>query len=311
MERRATDPMHGYDLAPEDERLLRGRPPARALRWCAAAFGDGASVQGVAALQGGTSSAVHAVDVRDRRARLHRLVLRRFVRADWLADEPAAPRREAAALDAAATAGLPVPRLVALDADGREAGAPAVLMTRLPGAVEWRPADVDGFLGALAGLLPGIHAVRVPDDGAVEPYAPYRLRITRPPSWTARPGMWRRAFAVFEQPVPAAERCFIHRDYHPGNVLWSRGSVSGIVDWASAAAGSPDADVGHCRMNLARTLGAGAVERFLALHRRVSGRGPYDPYWDVVAAIGGFEDDDVERWTPAEEEFLARAVAAR
>jgi hypothetical protein len=51
-----------------------------------------------AALAGGTSSAMHAVDVRDVGGRTRRLVLRRFVRRDWLEEEPDAPRREAAAL---------------------------------------------------------------------------------------------------------------------------------------------------------------------------------------------------------------------
>jgi hypothetical protein len=35
----------------------------------------------------------------------------------------------------------------------------------------------------------------------------------------------------------------------------------------------------------------------------------YHPYWDIVAALGGFDAETLARWTPAEEEFLARAVA--
>ncbi|HWT23036.1 MAG TPA: aminoglycoside phosphotransferase family protein, partial [Solirubrobacteraceae bacterium] len=190
------------------------------------------------------------------------------------------------------------------------AGAPALLMTRLSGAVEWRPADLEGHLRALAALLPEIHAVPLPSDPAVEPYRPYALELSDPPPWATRPDVWRRAFAVFDRPVPADATCFIHRDYHPGNVLWSGGAVSGVVDWALAAIGAPDADVGHCRMNLARALGMGAADRFLALHRRATGRGRYDPYWDVVAALGGFEPAEIERWAGAEE-FLARAVAER
>ena len=124
---------HGYDLTPGDRRLLRGAPPEPALAWCAAAVGPGARVERVAALDGGTSSAVHAVDVVDAGGRAHRLVLRRFVRADWLAREPDIARREGAALALLAGSEVPAPALVALDPDGREAGAPAVLMTRLAG----------------------------------------------------------------------------------------------------------------------------------------------------------------------------------
>ena len=106
--------------------------------------------------------------------------------------------------------------------------------------------------------------------------------------------------------MPAHERRFIHRDHHPGNVLWQRGAVSGVVDWANASVGSPDADVGHCRLNLAGTLGLGAADRFLELHRGLTDRGAYDPYWDVVAALGGHDE---EVFTPTDERFLARALA--
>src|SRR5690349_18867671 len=140
-ERDPAQPPHGFALDPEEHRLLRGRPPAAALRWCAAAAGGPrAAVTRVEALPGGTSSAVHAVDVHDG-DRVHALVLRRFVRAGWLAEEPDLARHEAAALELAGASGLPVPRLVAVDGDGAAAGAPAVLMTRLAGAVDWRPRE--------------------------------------------------------------------------------------------------------------------------------------------------------------------------
>jgi len=308
------EPAHGHALDPADHRLLRGRPPAAALRWCATAVGGPrAAVTHVAALAGGTSSAVHAVQVRDGRDRVHALVLRRFVRADWLAEEPDLARHEAAALELAGSSGLPVPRLVAVDADGAEAGAPAVLMTRLDGAVEWRPREPEPFLRALAEVLPRVHAVAVtgPASAAIPGYAPYGLRLTGPPSWTRRPEVWERALAAFAAlaSAPPTAGGFIHRDYHPGNVLWADGAVSGVVDWVNASHGSPDADVGHCRMNLAGALGPDAAERFLALHRSVSGRGEYHPVWDIAASLGGFEDEDVARWSRADEDFLARAVA--
>ena len=194
------EPAHGHALDAADHRLLRGRPPAAALRWCATAAGrERAAVTHVEALAGGTSSAVHAVQVRDGRDRVHALVLRRFVRADWLAEEPDLARHEAAALELAGRSGLPVPRLVAVDADGAEAGAPAVLMTRLDGAVEWRPREPEPFLRALAEVLPRVHAVAVtgPASAAIPDYTPYGLRLTGPPSWTRRPEVWERALAAF------------------------------------------------------------------------------------------------------------------
>jgi aminoglycoside phosphotransferase (APT) family kinase protein len=288
--------LHGYDLTPAERRLLRSPPPRRALAWCEDVAG--ACVSAVRALDGGTSSAVHALDLADGRP----LVLRRYVRAEWLAEEPDVPEREAAALELLRHGALPTPRLVAADPTGAHTGDPAVLMTRLPGAIEWAPADLDRFLRGLAALLPAIHAT--PISHALPDYRPYALQTDRPPPRTAQPHIWERGFAVFEQPPPSDPRRFIHRDFHPGNVLWSDRDVSGVVDWPNASIGDPSADVGHCRVNLAGVLGLEAADRFLEL----TGIHDYHPYWDIAAALGGFDAATLARWTPAEEEFLARAV---
>jgi aminoglycoside phosphotransferase (APT) family kinase protein len=291
--------LHGYELTPDDRALLRSPPPAPAIAWCEEAAG--ARVTAARALDGGTSSAVHALDLADG----HALVLRRFVRREWLAQEPDVPAREAAALELLRACPLPTPELVAVDRTGTAAGgAPALLMTRLPGAIEWAPTDLEGFLESVAALLPAIHAT--PIAPGIPDRRPYALQTDRPPPWTSRPHVWERGFAVFDAPPPNAERHFIHRDFHPGNVLWSAGAVTGVVDWPNASVGSPGADVGHCRMNLARVFGLDAADRFLDL---CGGPAGYDPYWDIVATLGGFDDATFARWTPAEEEFLARAVA--
>lgn len=298
--------------------MLRGAPPAAALRWAAvAAAGEGAEVVGVQALEGGTSSAVHALDLRDRSGRPHAVVLRRFVRADWLAEEPDAVLREAAALRLAADGGLPAPRLLALDPRGAATGddRPALLMTRLPGRIVWEPAApapdaLDRWLDGLAQALAAIHAVPVDDaDTAIGPYDDWGLLIDRPPPASRLSDRtWERAFALFAEPVPSARR-FLHRDFHPGNVLWHDGAVSAVVDWASASLGEPDADVGYCRENLARAHSVAVADRFLARHRALTGERPLDPAWDVRAALGGHDADDLaDWWSEREDAFLAQAV---
>jgi len=303
-----SSPPHGHELSPADHELLRSAPPEQALRWVAAAVGRRARIGAVVALQGGTSSAVHSVDVDNETGRVRRLVLRRFVRADWLADEPDLPLHEAAALDAVATLAVPTPLLVAVDPDGGQAGEPAVLMTRLEGAIDWDPPDVNAFVRKLAEALPEIHAVTPPRATPIGPYKPYEPHVKVRPSCSIDPAVWRRAIEIFEGPAPAAEHCFIHRDYHPGNVLFngSGGELTGVVDWVNASVGSPYADVGHCRVNLADRFGLAAADRFRDLHAEVSGRHDYDPYWDVVALLGGHDEDNV---TPRDERFLAHALA--
>jgi aminoglycoside phosphotransferase (APT) family kinase protein len=284
--------------------------PKRALRWVTEAAGSGARVRAARALAGGTSSAVHAITIEAAGGRRHELVLRRFVRLDWLAEEPDVARREATALRLLAAGALPTPRLVAVDEDGSAAGAPAVLMSRLPGEIEWNPPAVEDFLRRLAEPLPAVHATPLPADAQLPDYAAYPLGMRRPPAWASRPQTWLRAIELLDGPPPGSERLFIHRDYHPGNVLWQEGRVSGLVDWVNAGIGSPWADVGHCRANLASELGFAAADRFLALYREAAGTSDdYHPYWDISALIGGLDEDADHEPSPADEHFLAAAVA--
>jgi aminoglycoside phosphotransferase (APT) family kinase protein len=94
-------------------------------------------------------------------------------------------------------------------------------------------------------------------------------------------------------------------------VLWAGGTISGIVDWSSARIGPPPVDVGHCRSNLVSSLGMAAADRFLAAWLSVAGRAEYDPYWDVVAVLGGFEQEELTSLDAADRALLQRAVAER
>jgi aminoglycoside phosphotransferase (APT) family kinase protein len=303
-------PPHGYELAPEDAILLRGAPPDKALRWAESAVGRRARIRAVRALHGGTSSAIHALDIDTPAGRTHRLVLRRFVRTDWLAEEPDAPEREAAALEVVREAAVRTPRLVALDPDGRDAGTPALLMTRLGGRVDWNPAELEAYLRRLAAALPAIHGVAPPFDARIPDYDPYELRLSDPPRSSRRPEIWSRAIEAFRHPLRSVERRFIHRDYHPGNILWSEGDLAGVVDWVHASIGSPDADAGYCRANLAGWFGLEAAGRFLDLYLAASGRSGYHPYWDIAAALGGHgEEAFTTDGESSDEAFLAQAVS--
>ena len=72
--------------------------------------------------------------------------------------------------------------------------------------------------------------------------------------------MWERAVEISRGPAPDLPAVLLHSDFHPGNVLWRYGRVSGVVDWPGACSGPAAADVGHCRINLL-TMGAEVASR--------------------------------------------------
>ena len=138
---------------------------------------------------------------------------------EWLADEPDLASHEAEALDEAERAGLSAPRLVAYADNDVGFGAPVVLMSFIEGRIELRPRDFEGWLAGLAGQLAAIHR------HAADAF-PWRFRswVNRsalaPPSWSAIPHVWERAIDFWLRANPKGRAVFIHRDYHPTNVLW-------------------------------------------------------------------------------------------
>ena len=305
--RAGRSPAHGFCDDEATRRLLRSRPPRQALAWAAARLGG--PVISARALRGGMSSAVHLLTVQDSREQRRQAVLRRYVRPELNAEEPDIAEREARALRAARAAGVPTPALFAIDPAGTEAGVPAVLMSRLPGQVDWWPSDMDRWLRGLAGLLPCIHAAPLPPPGALPRFAPYPQASYQPPGWARYPAVWERAAEISYEPAPRLPTVLLHRDYHPGNVLWRRGAVSGVVDWQAACTGPAVTDVAHCRVNLL-TFGTDAAQRFTVLWQRTAGA-TYHPWADVVTIIGFLDDlrDDQGSERHLVEDMLARAVA--
>jgi len=183
------------------------------------------------------------------------------------------------------------------------------IMSRLPGRVDWWPPDLDRWLERLAGLLPRIHGTALPPGGPVPRFAPYRQDNYRPPSWARYPRVWERAVEISRGPAPDLPAVLLHSDFHPGNVLWRYGRVSGVVDWPGACSGPAAADVGHCRINLL-TMGAEVASRFTVRWEQLAGT-TYHPWGDVVTVVG-FLDDLRDDWGSERllvEDMLARAIA--
>jgi aminoglycoside phosphotransferase (APT) family kinase protein len=256
---------------------------AQAIQWVEGVVGRGAKVIRISPQGGATSSTLHSLEVRYRQ-RTVPLILRRYTNEEWLAEEPDLATHEAASLRKAREAGIPVPEMLAFDLDGSEAGDPAILMTRLPGEVKLFPENMDNWLLQMAEILPRLHAL---DSGHFPwRYTPYNnvTRLEVPP-WSRQPRLWERAIEIVNADPPEYTERFIHRDYHPVNVLWQDSKLSGIVDWPNACCGPACIDVSWCRANLASLHGLEAADRFLEIYQSLNLEDEYHPYWDLMVII--------------------------
>jgi aminoglycoside phosphotransferase (APT) family kinase protein len=243
---------------------------------------------------GASSTAQHAVDVQDQAGGTHLLVLRRYVDRDRLAQDPwYRPEAEAEALRVVAEAAVPAPRLIAEDVAARHCDVPALLVTRLPGRpLGNHPQDLAGFLRDAADVLHLVHAIDPRRAANLQAYAPYEPPSTLPiPTWSSRPGLWARALAVLEGPAPADEGRFIHRDYHPANIVLAHGRVAGVVDWPTACRGPRSIDLARMRLNLVADFDMEAADLFLHLYEeRAETSWAHDPYWDLLDAVDSAQD---------------------
>ena len=211
-------------------------------------------------------------------------------------DEPVpSVANEVRVLHALAKADVPAPRVVAFSEDVD--GCPSIVMTHLPGRMDLDPRDPEGWIRQMAAALPIIHAV---EPVGRELGASLTVLRQGVPAWVSRPEVWADVTRVLEGPMPRS-RYFVHGDYQHFNLLWSRGRLSGLVDWALSGIGAPDRDVGHCRLNLAVLHSPELAERFRLAYEAEAGR-RVERWWDVFE-IACYS----ERWL----EFIPVQVGGR
>ena len=220
------------------------------------------------------------------------LVLRSFVKPFFRRHAVGLLNREASVLSLlAGEDGVPAPALIAVDSAAEHCDHPSLLMSLLPGRVRVDEEDLERRLDLLAAQLVRIHRV-VPVE---------RPRVYE--AWTSaervRVGegdgaLWARAVEVIRGPAPSYEGCFLHRDFHPGNVLFEGEGdelrVSGVVDWVETSWGPADLDVAHCSTAVALLhgveYGLGFRERYEAGGGRRLADGGEHLYWRLLDALG-------------------------
>lgn len=254
--------------------------------WLAQTLGQ--EIGAITQLKGATSSAVYKIEAKNG----ERAVLRQFTNRDWLQNEPDLATHEAAALrhiERLENSRL-YPRCLGVDETGAETGLPSVLMSLVEGDVDIGPSNLNEWIEQQALFLAKFHdACHTDFSWRYRPWYNTDLMSTLTFSWSAVPSNWQRLVERLSQPEPAYTPVFLHRDYHPTNILWSNNTISGLIDWVNACVGPAMIDVGHCRLNLTSLFGLEAAELFLQTYLEQRPHEPYDPFWDM--ACFSFEDD--------------------
>lgn len=251
-----------------------------ALQWMMEATGEEIDKESITPLTGGTSATLYEMKTAGSGKEL---VLRLFHDKEWLQKEPDLAKHEAASLEFAGQTSLAVPEIVAFDESGEIGGMPAVLMTKNPGKVILEPGDENEWVDELAQTLAALHNHSA-EDFPFEYFSYNDALVLERPLWSKVQDDWMRAFYIVAGVRPPSEECFIHRDYHPGNVLWEEGKISGVVDWVNACRGPAGVDVGHCRVNLVQLYGIETADKFLAAYEKFADENfQYNPYWDLLS----------------------------
>ncbi|MFD0474030.1 phosphotransferase family protein [Nonomuraea thailandensis] len=161
----------------------------------------------------------------------------------------------AAALAVAEEHGLPAPRLLAADPDGRTAETPVSLETVVPGTSAWPAAPDTGLLLAAGAAIARVHAV-TPGPRPQLRSGPAPSRSTTSPGIGERRAPTTALLHLADERVRAAKGpggpvVLVHGDVWPGNTVVAGGRIRGLIDWKTAGVGNPGVDLGELRKQVA------------------------------------------------------------
>ncbi|MGW3424133.1 phosphotransferase family protein [Streptomyces phaeochromogenes] len=267
-----------------------------ALAWVSRHLEAGERIVRTEVLHGGITAEMRRLTVGTRDGGTRDLVLRTFVDVEHAEDRL---DREAGALTLLTGTGVPAPGLVAVDPTAAYCEYPSLLMTRLAGRTVLDDEGLETRLPLLARQLVAIHALR-PAERPRE-YAALTTADTVVTPKGADAVAWAAAIDVIRKPAPPCEGRFLHRDFHPGNVLFdvaparpAGARITGVVDWAATSWGPVDLDVAHCSTNLALLHGPAWGLRFAEAYEEAGGMPAATAserlYWRVRDGLAFSED---------------------
>ncbi len=277
----------------DHHRFLRSRPSKAGLRALVEHLEPGGAIAGVRRLKGGLDASTHRVDIITRSGVRRPLVVRRFNDTFSWFDVERLPR-EAETLASLVSTSVVAPEMLELDVDGRWLGTPCMVQTCLPGgpAPPHRWADWSAQLVEAMAL---VHQIAPAVDA--EPWLTGWRGDEPPSALTGNPWLdrvWPVILAGRSALEASGGDALVHHDLHPGNSLWSRSKLSGIVDWTLAGRGFPAYDRAYLRFDLSLALGLGAGDE-VEMASTALGIPPDDPTWDLV--VGTRVVGSVADWT--------------
>ena len=302
--------------------MVTAMPGPSLLAWAARAVGDRAVLSQVEAKgsHGGGSPWLLRFDVHDGSVAMILRTVKSPVRSATSRSRPV-PRR----FRSRSTWVYPVPRLVASDMTGAEAGEPASLETVLPGSSAIPVHARADRLRSMGAAIAAVHAHPLQATRGL----PHRIRPIEVDDY-ARERRWANAYRAAtgaersrvvdayaaltgSSPVHAVEllatvtstaqlqladelvrhhrppvetTVLVHGDIWAGNTLWISDECVALIDWKTAGVGHPGIDLGELRLQMALEYGPSAPEHVLEGWQHAIGTAASDlPYWDAVAAL--------------------------
>jgi aminoglycoside phosphotransferase (APT) family kinase protein len=250
------------------------------------------TVRNLRQLTGGASRQTWSFDAVARDGAVRPLILRR--------DPPEAPSEgmsvEARAMQAARSAGVPEPEIIAYGDDIATVDAPYIVMERVEGETLARRilrdeayARVRPRLAEQCGeILARIHAIPLDEVPRLEhPDVLADLRDTIRSFEDASPALELGLRWLEEYRPSSADQVVVHGDFRNGNLVIGQEGVRAVLDWELVHRGDPMQDLGYMCVRAWR----------FGVDRPVGGFGDYDDLFRGYERVGGRSvDRDVVRW---------------